>query len=113
MTSFVLNPYRLDALFRAYRLSPKREQPEAGGCNFNAVDGFSAMFFRDVPREGGGSGLTPTEINAIKRLSSAQGRSFLRTLAGVKDLAYLERACEAFYNTRFTAGEDGRLIAEC
>ncbi len=92
MTSFVLNPFRLDALFRTYRLCPKREQQEAGGCNCNALDGFSARFFRGVPREGGGSGLTPTEINSIKRLSSAQGRSFLRTLAGVKELSEADAA---------------------
>ena len=41
LSSIILNPFRLDALFRAYRLSPKEDGAELEG-NHNNIDGFSA-----------------------------------------------------------------------
>lgn len=84
MDSAILDPFRLDALFRAFRLSAKKSDMSATGRAGN-IDGFSEIFFSGAARPDGTYGLSGTELNSIKRLSSAQGRGFLKTLSSVRE----------------------------
>ncbi len=79
--------------------------------------GVPVQFFANRSDEAGGSTLGNIAMAHVSMNTVDLGLAQLAMhssyeTAGVKDVDYLIRACETFYATRFTAGEDGAIRAE-
>jgi aspartyl aminopeptidase len=79
--------------------------------------GVPVQFFANRSDEAGGSTLGNIAMAHVSMNTVDLGLAQLAMhsayeTAGVRDIVYLEKACETFYASRFTADEDGRLQVE-